>query len=257
MPIDMFARIAMNLPVDKLFDYRVPEHLEGTLEPGKRVYVPFPNAVEMDFHRAISKARFSNADVLVLVLFGKDMAKGVTAAVNMGLKEKMDIVVPNLTLGMAETAGPAVMEGVVGALPWSWNVPFAYDYERGKKFVRDFAGRYNAYPSTSAASAYTILYEYKNAVDRARTFDTGSVIAALEGHQYRSLKDSQIWRGFDHQSTQTVYAVKCKPQEEVLKDKFKQDYFEIIGVMSGDEAARSKEEWMAARRKAGKSVKLE
>ena len=38
---NMFARIAMNLPVDKLFDYRVPEHLEGTLEPGKRVYVPF------------------------------------------------------------------------------------------------------------------------------------------------------------------------------------------------------------------------
>jgi primosomal protein N' (replication factor Y) len=37
----MFARIAMNLPVDKVFDYRVPEHLESSIEPGKRVYVPF------------------------------------------------------------------------------------------------------------------------------------------------------------------------------------------------------------------------
>lgn len=37
----MFARVAMNLPVDKLFDYRVPPHLEGEIAPGKRVYVPF------------------------------------------------------------------------------------------------------------------------------------------------------------------------------------------------------------------------
>ena len=169
----------------------------------------------------------------------------------MGLKKKMSIVVPNLTLGMAESAGPKVMEGVVGALPWSWNIPYKYNYTNGKVFVENFAKKYHSYPSTSAASAYTILYQYKDAVERAGTFDTKAVIAALEGHKYVSLKDEQVWRKFDHQSVQTVYAVRCKPYEEVTKDKFKQDYFEILKAMPGEEAARSYDRWVRTRKAAG------
>lgn len=37
----MFARVAMNLPVDRVFDYRIPLHLEGDVVPGRRVFVPF------------------------------------------------------------------------------------------------------------------------------------------------------------------------------------------------------------------------
>ena len=84
----------------------------------KRVLTPFPGAKGEDFRKALDKARSSRAEVLVLVLFGKDMANALKLATNMGLKKKMDIVVPNLTLGMAESAGAKAMEGVVGALPW-------------------------------------------------------------------------------------------------------------------------------------------
>lgn len=223
----------------------------------KRTYVPFPNAPDTYFAEALTRAKKSDADVLVLVLFGNDMAKALKMALNLGLKQSMAVVVPNLTLGMAESAGAEVMEGVVGALPWSWQVPYKYNYERGIKFVQDFARRYNTYPSTSAASAYTILYEYKNAVERAKTFDTESVIAALEDHRYRFLKDEQQWRRFDHQSIQTVFAVKCKPKRDVLKDKFNQDYFEIIDKMEGMQAARSKEEWLAVRKEAGRPIVLD
>lgn len=223
----------------------------------KRVYMPFPKATEADFTSALTKARESRADVLVIVLFGADMTTALRLATQMGLKGTMSIVVPNLTIRMAEDAGPQVMEGIVGALPWCWNVPYLYGYDKGKKFVEKYSALYGGYPSTSSASAYTILYQYKEAVERAGTFDTKAVIRALEGHKYVSLKDEQIWRDFDHQSVQTVYAVKCKPMAEVFKDKFKQDYFEIINSMPGHEAAISQEEWIKARKAAGKPEVLE
>ncbi len=223
----------------------------------KNILTPFPGATEVDFKKALTLAKANNPDVLVLVLFGNDMAEALRLATVMGLKKTLSIVVPNLTLGMAEAAGPKVMEDVVGAVPWEWNVPYQYGYEEGKRFVEKFAAKYATYPSTSAASAYTILYEYKAAVERAKSFDSKAVIATLEGHTYRLLKDEQTWRPFDHQSVQTVYAVKGKPQAVVLKDKFKQDYFEIINVMSGDEAAKSRQEWEEERKAAGASTELQ
>ncbi|CAK0779307.1 branched-chain amino acid transport system substrate-binding protein [Gammaproteobacteria bacterium] len=222
----------------------------------RNTLTPFPGATESDFNKALTLAKANNPDVLVLVLFGNDMAEALKRATAMGLKKTMAIVVPNLTLGMAESAGPKIMEDVVGATPWEWVVPYQYGYEGGKKFVEKFAAKYGSYPSTSAASAYTIPFEYKAAVERAHSFDSKAVIAALEGHKYTLLKDEQEWRTFDHQSLQTVYAVKCKKQADVLKDKYKQDYFEIINVMSGSEAAQSRAEWDAERKAANAPTEL-
>ena len=221
------------------------------------VLTPFPGAKEKDFKKALTKAKFSKPDVLVLVLFGNDMANAVKLATAMGLKKNMAIVVPNLTLGMAKSAGPKVMEGVVGALPWNWRIPYALNSKKGIDFVENFAGKYGGYPSTSAASAYTILYQYKDAVERVKTFDSKAVIEAFEDHKFTLLADEQWWRGFDHQNVQSVYAVRGKPQKEVLKDKYKEDYFEIINSMQGNEAARTREQWNAAREKAGKPTTLE
>ena len=222
----------------------------------KGILMPFPGATDADFKKAIAFAKMVKPDVLVLVLFGKDMERGIRQATAQGLKAKMQVVVPNLTLGMAEGGGPKVMEGVVGALPWCWSMPYQYNYPKGKEYVEKFAAKHGRYPSTSGASAYTILYEYKAAVERAGTFDSDAVIKALEGHEYQLLKDKQVWRAFDHQSMQTVYAVKCKRQAEVLKDKYKLDYFEIIGSLSGEQAFRTRAEWNAVRKAAGKPTEL-
>ncbi len=224
----------------------------------KRFYVPFPGATYKNFANALSMAKAIKPQVLVLVLFGKDMARALTMLEEMGLKKNFQaIMVPNLTLGMATSAGPKVMEGVIGTVPWSWNVPFKYDYEKGKKFVKKFSERYHSYPSSSAGSAYTILYQYKEAVQRAGTFDTKPVIKALENHKYTSLKDEQQWRAFDHQSVQTVYTVKCRSAEDVLKDKFKQNYFTIVDTLPGTDAVRSKELWQKIRTEAGKPPVLQ
>lgn len=223
----------------------------------KRVTTPFPGATLEHFTKALNVARMVKPDVLVLVLFGKDMSSAIQIATTMGLKKECQIVVPNLTLSMAEGGGPRVMEGVIGAKPWTWKVPYQFNYARGKEFVEKFASKYGRYPSTSGASAYTILHEYKAAAERAKTIDPPAIVRALENHEYTFLKDKQTWRDFDHQSIQTVYAVKCNPEVKVNADKYKLDYFEILNSLSGEEAARTQEEWNAVRSAAGKPLSLE
>jgi ABC-type branched-subunit amino acid transport system substrate-binding protein len=223
----------------------------------KSVLTPFPGAKYNDFWDAIEAAQEFKPDVLVLVLFGNDMATALKLADSMNIKANAQVVVPNITLGMAVSAGPKAMEGVIGATPWTWQVPYKFNYPQGQAFVERYAAKYETYPSTSAASAYTILYEYKSAVERAGKFDAPDVIRALEGHEYQLLKDKQLWRDFDHQSVQTVYAVRGKPESEVRSDKFQLDYFDIIGSISGAQAVRTKAEWNAVRTAAGKPLQLE
>lgn len=210
-----------------------------------------------DFKTPLTLAQEANADVLVLVLFGKDMENGVKQAYEMGLKKKMQIVVPNMTIDMAEGAGPEAMEGVLSATPWYWKLPFEQNNAKGMAFVNKFAERYNRYPSTAGASAYVIMRQYKEAVERAKTFDTMAVINALEGHKYTELKGEQYWRAFDHQSVQTVFAVKCKKPDDIKKDKYQLDYYEVINTMKGEEAAISLAEWQALRAKVGAAATLD
>jgi branched-chain amino acid transport system substrate-binding protein len=225
-------------------------------EQHKGVKTPFPRALITDFRVALEQAAESNAEVLMLVLFGDDMVRALNAAYEMGLTKRMQVVVPNLTLGMARQVGPTIMEGVVGAAPWVWNLPYENNYQRGKDFVEAFSSRYEIRPSSSAASAYSIVYQYKAAVERAGSTNTRAVIRELEGHRYSFLKDEQYWRAFDHQNVQTVYVVKVKPREKIMADQFSSDYFDIIDSMPGDEAAQTREEWEARRREAGKPVSL-
>jgi branched-chain amino acid transport system substrate-binding protein len=228
------------------------------LKRHRRIYTPFPGATYKDFSNALSMAKVAKPQVLVVVLFGKDLIRALTMIEEMGLKEKFQaILVPAVTIGLAVDAGPKVMEGIISTVSWSWNIPYKYNFDKGKKFVEKYAERYHSYPSAPAGSAYTILHQYKEAVERAGTFDTKSVIKALENHEYVSLKDKQQWRAFDHQSVQTIYVVSCRKAEETQKDKFKQNYFKILDTLSGNEAARSKKLWQKTRKAADKSPELE
>ena len=210
-----------------------------------------------DYKNVLELAQQGNAEVLVLSLFGKDMEIGVRQAYEMGLKKKMQIVVPNMTLDMAEGAGPEAMEGVLSATPWYWKEALALNNPKIETVLKKFEAKYNRYLSTSGASAYVIMYQYKEAVERVKTFDTEAVIKTLEGHKYVGLKDEQVWRPFDHQSVQTVYAVKIKPAEEIKKSKYQLDLYEIIGKMKGEEAAITFAEWGAVRAKVGATATLE
>ncbi|MGA1823547.1 MAG: substrate-binding protein [bacterium] len=229
--------------------------INATKHPG--VKTKFPGANRADFETALNTAQSAHPDVLVLVLFGYDMGEAAKIAQEKGMKNTMQIIVPNLTLGMADAAGPEAMEGIIGASPWCWQVPYKYDYTRGKEFVKKYVTKYQRYPSCSGGSAYTILHEYKAAVERAKGFDPPQIIRVLEGYRYQMLKDPQVWRAFDHQSTQTVYVLQCKPAVQVRQDQYELDYFEILSHTPGSKTAITRLEWIELRKKIGKPLELE
>ncbi|QCT95736.1 ABC transporter substrate-binding protein [Stutzerimonas degradans] len=231
----------------------------GTTDQNKHpgVKTAFPGARLSDYRKALQQAASSDTEVLVLVLFGEDLVRAMRIADELGLNTKMQIAVPNLTQSMVELAGPDIMRGVLGTEPWTWRVPELEGSERGQAFVRNFDERYQTHPSSSAASAYSIVHQWADAVTRARSLASESVIAALENHRYKLLKDEQHWRSFDHQNVQTVYAVRVKPREEVLRDRFKQDYFEIVHRLDGDQAAPTLAQWQEERRSAGQANALQ
>lgn len=228
---------------------------DSTQHPGLKV--AFPGARLADYQDALTQAAASKAEVLALVLFGEDLVRAMRIAKDLGLTERMQIVAPNLTQSIVEQAGPGLMEGVIGSEPWTWRVPALEKSVHGEAFVKSFSERYSTYPSSSAASAYSIVYQWADAAKRADSLDSEALIKALEGHQYQLLKDPQTWRAFDHQNVQTVYAVKVKTRAEVLKDPYKQDYFEIVDRLDASQAAPSLAEWQAERRAAGQPLTLQ
>lgn len=219
--------------------------------------VKFPKPRQSDLEEALKQAEEAGAEVLVVIQFGQDLATALQLAHKRGLKEKMEIVAPTVTLGMAKSTGAGTLEGVISASAWLWNVPYKYDYADGKRFVESYQERFGEYPSSGAATAYNIVYQFSAAAERAKSLKTGKLIKALENHTYVGLKDEQTWRAFDHQNVQTVYLVRGRTREEVMQDKLKSDYFEIIDSMPGTEAARTYEEWVKVRTAAGKPTQLQ
>ena len=228
-------------------------------DPGQHagVRVPFPGARLADYTDALTQAAASKADILALVLFGEDLVRAMRIAKDMGLTERMQIIAPNLTQSIVEQAGPSLMQGVIGTEPWTWRVPALEKSARGEAFVEAFKTRYQMYPSSSAASAYSIVQQWADAATRAKSLDSEALIKALEGHRYSLLKDEQQWRTFDHQNLQTVYAVKVKSRDEVLKDPLKQDYFEIVDRLDASTALPSLADWQAEREAGGQPLTLQ
>lgn len=237
------------------FSLRANTHTQD-LSQHPSTLLPFPNARLSDYNQAMKEAAASKADILVLVLYGQDLVRAMQIAEQMGLTRSMQIVAPNLTQSVIDQAGPALMSGVIGTEHWFWRVPEIEQSTTGESFVKAFYNKYEMYPSSSAASAYTVVKQWAQAAQRAGTTSSEAIIKALENHEYSLLKDKAVWRGFDHQNIQTVYVVRVNERDVVIKHPSHQDYFELIGRLDGVSASLTHSEWQEERRAAGLAVNL-
>ena len=199
------------------------------------------------YRAALSKAAASEADILVLALLGDNLQRSMQLVHSMGLKQRMQVIVPNLTKSLVQQVGPQVMEDVIGTETWTWDVPKLENSDEGQRFVERYLAAHQEYPGGTAASAYTVVRQWADAVRRSASTDSETLIAALEDHPYQLLKDEQQWRAFDHQNLQSIYAVRVRKREQIMRDPFKQHYFEILHRMSGEQAAPSHDEWIQER----------
>lgn len=229
--------------------------LDSNLHQG--VLLPFPTAKQSDYNSTLKQARESGADIIALVLYGHDLVRAMRTAESMGLSQQVQIIAPNLTQSVIEQAGPAVMAGVIGTEHWLWRAPELEQSKTGLAFVENFNKAYDLYPPSAAASAYTVVKQWADAVNRSNSYNSETVISALEDHTYTLLKDTAQWRAFDHQNVQTVYVVQANERNTVIAHPSRQDYLKILERFDAKQTAQTLEQWQADRVKAGKPTKLQ
>lgn len=225
----------------------------------KGVLVSFPSPSIKEIKKAVRSAQAASCDILVLNLFGEPLNLAIKETVDSGLKKKAKILI---SVALHEKAiqryGTFIFEDIISSSFFEPQVPFKYDYERGKEFVFDYIRRFGNAPSLASAGMYTSVFQYKEAVERAGTFEVDKVIRALEGFEFELLKGKEKWRAFDHQNVQDVYIIKFKSPGEIHKTgRFKGDYWNVLRSEPGEDIVRSFDEWKKVMEAAGKPCYLE
>ncbi|HYW92598.1 MAG TPA: ABC transporter substrate-binding protein [Gammaproteobacteria bacterium] len=185
-----------------------------------------------DFSSALINIANSGADVFVNVAFGNDAVASSKQAQQFGILKKMKLVVPNISPFQYKEAGSDIMEGAYGTMDFWWGLEDRYPL--AKDFVQAFEAKHNYKPRWTANIGYMQTYIWALAVQRAGTFYPVSVIKELEsGHKVDSTLGEVWYSDYDHQLVRPVPVVRGKSSAQM---KGKEDYYEVVGVVSGEKA---------------------
>jgi branched-chain amino acid transport system substrate-binding protein len=181
-----------------------------------------------DYSQFLTQVLNSDADVLVLNHYGKDMVNSLSQAVQFGMKDMQKngkdfrIVVPLFSRLMAQGAGASNIEGVFGSSNWNWALQDA----GSQAFTKSFEAEYGFPPSQAAHTCYVQTLLYADAVERAGTFYPPEVIKALEDHEFDGMGNGPtLYRGGDHQCMKNVLVVQGKGPDE------KEGEFDLLKVV--------------------------
>jgi ABC-type branched-subunit amino acid transport system substrate-binding protein len=180
----------------------------------------------------------SEADVLVLNHYGLDAANSLPQAIEQGLSEDMEIVVPLYNRLMAEAAADSI-DGIFGTADWSWQL----EGDVSQAFTQAFQDEYDKVPSYAARLAYTAALSYSAAAERAGTFYPPEVIRELEDWEYdQAGLGQETMRACDHQAQRDVLVVRGLPSA----DQTEQQLLEIVNQTSRDNLSYGCDEALAA-----------
>jgi branched-chain amino acid transport system substrate-binding protein len=180
-----------------------------------------------DFSQFLTAAINSDADVLVLNHYGKDMVNSLTQAVQFGIRDMqkngkhIEIVVPLYSELMAKGAGDNIA-GVLGTANFNEKL----DDPGSAAFIKAFMDEYGFPPSQAAQTAYVQTLLYSDAVERAGTFYPPEVIKALEDFEVEGIGPGKaFYRGADHQCFHDILVVEGNAPS-ARKDKY--DLLKIV-----------------------------
>jgi len=169
-----------------------------------------------------------DADALLLVHYGLDGANSLTQAVEAGLDEDMELIVPLYNRLMAQAASDYIA-GIYGTADWNWKL----DDDVSQSFTQAFQDANDKVPSYAARLAYTQTLQYAAACERAGTFYPPEVIRQLEDYTYNQAGlGEENMRACDHQAFRDVLVVRGKPSGDRQSDA---DLLEIVQQTSRDD----------------------
>ncbi|PCI41407.1 MAG: branched-chain amino acid ABC transporter substrate-binding protein [Rhodospirillaceae bacterium] len=206
-------RRAYHLTADYSWGWTQEESIKNATEKlGWTTEIPVRTPLtQTDFSSYITQVINSEADVLVLNHYGKNMNDSLASAVQFGLRDKIaktgkkwEVIVPLFSRKMAQGSGDDI-KGILGSTNWNWSLPD----DASKAFVKSFANKYGFPPSMAAHTCYVQTMLYADACERAGTFNPAGVIEALEGHKFDGMGNGPTeYRAEDHQCFKDVLVVR-------------------------------------------------
>lgn len=159
----------------------------------------FPRFGNEDFTPFINSAMESDPDGVLISLWGGDLVNFVRQASDKGFFDQGFEVL--MTVGAAtevlSALGPDMPEGVWLSTRYWYG---AHDNPMNEDFVNAYAERHGTAPSYNAEGAYTAVYAYKAAMEKAGTTEPEQVIQALSGLTFMTPMGELTIREGDHQA---------------------------------------------------------
>lgn len=189
---------------------------------------------QTDYSSYMTKARNTDANVLVFCNYGPDTQNATKAAVGLGLNKKMTF--GGILCGNEVAIGLPVDE-IVGSLwgyVWGPEAGGAHTmeiYNKLKPLAKGFPPNWRQY------LGYITGQQLIDRVLAAGTTDTEKLVTAFEDHHYDAGKQAMAyWRKCDHQAVQQTYAGEIVPKS---KRRSETEFFRIASTVGGDFAAGS------------------
>jgi ABC-type branched-subunit amino acid transport system substrate-binding protein len=168
-----------------------------------------------DYSSFLADVPRDETDALLLVHYGLDAANSLPQAIEAGLDEDLEVIVPLYNRLMANAARESI-DGIFGTADWNWQL----ENDATQSFVEAFRNEYDKVPSYAARLAYSQTLQYAAAVERAETFYPPEVIRALEDHTYSGFGlGEETMRACDHQAQHDVLVVRGLPEGEQTEDQ--------------------------------------
>ena len=161
----------------------------GKLLPGIEVVSEsWPKLGTTDFTSHITKILSTKPDLLIAGVWGGDYVAFYKQALRYGLFDKMKVATTLAFGGYPHAIGKDHPEGVLAGVHANYHFlyPSGDRWPVNKSFVERYHKRWKEYPSFESDGAYTALYLYKQAVEKANQLvggwpDDEAIIAMLEG----------------------------------------------------------------------------
>jgi branched-chain amino acid transport system substrate-binding protein len=179
------------------------DSLKGLKPSAQFVAESFAPFGTTDFRSHINTIMDAKPDGLYSTEWAGELISFVKQAKEAGLFDKVKYVM--FPVGAAMD----VLEGLGKDMPDNiWiSARYFFQYPNSKEnndWVARFRKRWNHYPAYVSETAYSSIYAYKAAVEKAGSKDTKAVIAALEGMEQNCPAGKRVFRKEDHQAIYDV-----------------------------------------------------
>lgn len=159
----------------------------------------FPRFGAEDFTPFIDRVMDSDAEGVLISVWGGDLVNFIRQANNRGFFEKNFEVL--FTVGAATEVLSALGDGMPEGVHLSTRYWYeAYDNAINARFVKAYIDAYGTPPSYNAEGAYAAIHAYKKAIEAAGTTDGPAVAKALSGMSMEAPNGTVTFRKGDNQA---------------------------------------------------------